>query len=67
MAAYLTNALVYHPLRHAHMLEAFADIEVSLIPCESQPYSQVIFVDSKGHSQTFEMEQEVYEHRATQA
>lgn len=65
MAAYLTNALLYHPLRHPHMEAAVLDLDPelapSLIPCENMPYSKVVYIDASGHSTTFQMEAEIYE------
>lgn len=71
MAGFLTNALLYHPLRHYHMEQAILDLDPdlapALIPCDNMPYSKVIYIDATGHSATFEMEQEQYEYGSAQA
>jgi hypothetical protein len=73
MATFLTNALLYHPLRHPHMVHAISDFDPesapSLIPCSDMPYSRVTYVDAAGTSHNYEMEFEqtvAVGHRLTQ-
>ena len=55
----LFNCLLYHPLRHPHMLEAFSDLapelQPTLIPNAEMPYSQTIYINFNGQAQKFEL------------
>lgn len=56
---FLTNALFYHDLRHAYMVDAFSDLHESirpyLIPTLDLSYSEVLYIDGYGNTQRYSL------------
>ena len=72
---FLTHCIFFNPIRAADMVLAVSDIHEdsrpTLIPTESLPYSECLYVDHEGNTHRFLLDEQgathVGQYKATQA